>query len=247
MPDKSRDEAVAALTAAAKTEHDFPGWLADVLAVVSAKLGSTAALTAGRPGSWEAALVRQLVEGTVGEDLEQWAAGTKTHLAPPEQSDDSVRKIGEAVEYKMTLMADGHFADVYGEPDFPGQPLFALMTDAAYAYLRHLERVQEAGGVAGQQGVPLFIATGTVPQEALLTALDENLTEIKTPNPGAVPVDGWSVWQVVVPAGDVCPACQAPLNADGSCSQASGVCPLCQAPLNADGSCSASCAGVGDA
>ena len=35
-----------------------------------AQLGSGAALTAGRPGSWEAALVDQLIRGTVGHDDE---------------------------------------------------------------------------------------------------------------------------------------------------------------------------------
>ena len=47
-------------------EHDFAGWLAAVLADVAARMGSSAALTAGRPGSWEAALVRELLAGTVG-------------------------------------------------------------------------------------------------------------------------------------------------------------------------------------
>jgi hypothetical protein len=53
---------------AARNEHDFGGWLASVLASAAAELGSTFALTAGRPGSWEADLVRQLVKGTVGWD-----------------------------------------------------------------------------------------------------------------------------------------------------------------------------------
>jgi fructose-1-phosphate kinase PfkB-like protein len=51
---------------AAHTEHDFGGWLAAVLSSVAADLGSSDALTAGRPGSWEADLVQQLVKGTVG-------------------------------------------------------------------------------------------------------------------------------------------------------------------------------------
>lgn len=61
-------EAHAAILAAVRTEHDFGGWLAEVLATVSADLGSSEALIAGRPGSWEADLVRQLVKGTVGWD-----------------------------------------------------------------------------------------------------------------------------------------------------------------------------------
>lgn len=62
--------AVDALTAAVSAEHDFPGWLAAVLAQVAARKGSSDALTAGRPGSWEASLVDQLVKGTVGYDDE---------------------------------------------------------------------------------------------------------------------------------------------------------------------------------
>ncbi|MGH2857539.1 MAG: hypothetical protein ACRDMJ_08635 [Solirubrobacteraceae bacterium] len=61
-------QARAAVQSAVHSEHDFGGWLADVLATVAAGLGSTDALTAGRPGSWEADLVRQLVKGTVGWD-----------------------------------------------------------------------------------------------------------------------------------------------------------------------------------
>ena len=62
------DDAHGAILQAVRDEHDFGGWLASVLASVAAELGSTDALTAGRPGSWEAALVQQLVKGTVGYD-----------------------------------------------------------------------------------------------------------------------------------------------------------------------------------
>jgi len=58
--------AADALTKAARSEHDFAGWLAVVLAGVAGQLGSSDALIAGRPGSWEAACVDQLVKGTVG-------------------------------------------------------------------------------------------------------------------------------------------------------------------------------------
>lgn len=59
-------EARCAILLAAKAEHDFGGWLAAVLASVAADLGSSYALTAGRPASWEADLIQQLVKGTVG-------------------------------------------------------------------------------------------------------------------------------------------------------------------------------------
>lgn len=61
-------DAREAVLHAVRDEHDFGGWLASVLASVAAELGSTSALTAGRPGSWEADLVQQLVKGTVGWD-----------------------------------------------------------------------------------------------------------------------------------------------------------------------------------
>jgi hypothetical protein len=62
--------AVEALTRAARTEHDFADWLAHALAAVAGQLGRTDALVEGRPGSWEADLVMQLVRGTVGYDDE---------------------------------------------------------------------------------------------------------------------------------------------------------------------------------
>jgi fructose-1-phosphate kinase PfkB-like protein len=66
MEQSYNDQARAAILEAAKAEHDFGGWLAAVLACVAAELGSSDALTAERPGSWEATLVQQLVKGTVG-------------------------------------------------------------------------------------------------------------------------------------------------------------------------------------
>ena len=60
----------AAILAAAHSEPDFGGWLAHVLATAAAELGSTDALLARRPGSWEADLIRQLTEGTPGWDDE---------------------------------------------------------------------------------------------------------------------------------------------------------------------------------
>jgi hypothetical protein len=70
------DRATTTVVEAARNEHDFGGWLAGILAGAAAQLGSTSALTAKRPGSWEAELVQQLVRGTVGwqdEDLKVYA------------------------------------------------------------------------------------------------------------------------------------------------------------------------------
>jgi hypothetical protein len=61
-------DARRAILAAVPKQHDFGGWLAALLANAAADLGSTRALTAALPSSWEADLVQQLVNGSVGWD-----------------------------------------------------------------------------------------------------------------------------------------------------------------------------------
>jgi len=60
--------AIDAIAEAVTAEHDFGGWLSMVLAYAAARHGSLDALTAGRPGSWEAADVDHLVRGLVFDD-----------------------------------------------------------------------------------------------------------------------------------------------------------------------------------
>ena len=84
MDESYTDRAMKALGEAVASERDFPGWLAGVLARVAAAKGSSYALIAGRPGSWEASLVNQLVCGTVGwddEDLDRYAPPAITEPA----------------------------------------------------------------------------------------------------------------------------------------------------------------------
>lgn len=72
-------KAVAAIKLAVEHEHSFPEWLAHTLArAVADHPSGTYALIAGRPGSWEAALVEQLMTGTVGAGDEHL-----TDHAPP--------------------------------------------------------------------------------------------------------------------------------------------------------------------
>lgn len=60
-------------TAATVEPVDFADLTAQVLTSVAANLGSVETLLAGRPGSWEADLVRRLVDGTAGDAGEvQW-------------------------------------------------------------------------------------------------------------------------------------------------------------------------------
>jgi hypothetical protein len=77
-PGAGDEQVIAAITQAAREQHDFAGWLAGILACAATRLGSSAALTAGRPGSWEAGLVDQLVQGAVGyadEHLDDYRRG----------------------------------------------------------------------------------------------------------------------------------------------------------------------------
>jgi hypothetical protein len=72
----ARTAAVEALTRAARLRHpeygqlDFAEFAADVLARVAANVGGVDRLLAGRPGSWEAAKVGDLLYSTVGYDEE---------------------------------------------------------------------------------------------------------------------------------------------------------------------------------
>mgnify|MGYP001582668538 CR=1 FL=1 len=70
------DATVATLTAAVQLDHpehgavDFSAFLASALGAVAANVGSAERITAGRPGSWEADALGQLVTGTVGYDAD---------------------------------------------------------------------------------------------------------------------------------------------------------------------------------
>jgi hypothetical protein len=91
--DTYTSRAGAATLRAARTEHDFGGWLGQVLAQVAGQLGCSDALTEGRPGSWEASLVDQLVKGTVGYD--------DKYLPPPRTklTDAKARQIRDQAVY----------------------------------------------------------------------------------------------------------------------------------------------------
>jgi hypothetical protein len=56
-----------AILVAVRDQHEF-GSLAETLADVAVELGTTEALTAGRPSSCEAELVQRVVKGSVGWD-----------------------------------------------------------------------------------------------------------------------------------------------------------------------------------
>jgi hypothetical protein len=61
---------LCALRTAHEAGEDVAEFTARGLAALAAELGSSAAVLANRPGSWEAACARQLLAGTLGPDDE---------------------------------------------------------------------------------------------------------------------------------------------------------------------------------
>jgi hypothetical protein len=99
-------QATRAVLAAARSEHSFAEWLAYVLAAVAGQLGSSDALTAGRPGSWEADCVDKLVKGTVGWDDEYLPGPMRT------LTDEKARQVKDACEWSE--MTQKQIADECG-------------------------------------------------------------------------------------------------------------------------------------
>jgi hypothetical protein len=103
-------QAVRAITQAARAEHDFAGWLAHVLAAAAGQLGSSDALIEGRPGSWEASLVDQLVKGTVGYG-DEYLPGP---AGRPKLTDASVRQIRDRRDYDDVIPTERQLAAEFG-------------------------------------------------------------------------------------------------------------------------------------
>jgi hypothetical protein len=81
--------AIDAVTEAVANEHDVGGWLSAVLAYAAARLGSLDALTAGRPGSWEAADVDHLARGLAFDDAELPRFAAEDRARRGEDGDDA--------------------------------------------------------------------------------------------------------------------------------------------------------------
>ena len=142
------DRATDAILEAVEAEHDFGGWLARVLAAAAAELGASRELSAGRPGSWEADLVYQLVAGTVGYDDESWPSiGGRPGMS--EQRDhDAITSISEARERVERARA----ALKRGEVDLDRRVAGAVSSDpasptwyAAPGYITHEQAIAAAG------------------------------------------------------------------------------------------------------
>ena len=145
-------QAVDAMTVAVDSEHDFSGWLADVLARVAAEVGGSGVILAGRPGSWESALVRQLLAGTVGEDDEYLPDPGKdrTMSDPAEEAErrrrmhDLERGIARQPEQPGPDRPDPiHVLKIRLHDDPPGVARYHL---ARWSLIAHLVRDAEGSG-----------------------------------------------------------------------------------------------------
>ena len=133
----NRSAAIAALITAVQHEHDFAGWLADVLAAVAARHGSSYALVAGRPGSWEASLVTNLVRGTVGWDDEHLDSYRDNNQ---DTTDNRDQHWYEDCEPEITVSAGtaGHAAEVLA--------LIGKLIDAEPPVFAAISRLLDAQG-----------------------------------------------------------------------------------------------------
>jgi hypothetical protein len=77
-PAAARRAAADLVAAMARAGVDVGEWLSLVLAEAAADLGSTEALVAARPGSWESSALLQLVRGRVGWDDDDLPAYRRT-------------------------------------------------------------------------------------------------------------------------------------------------------------------------
>lgn len=122
------DVAVSAVTRAIRAMNagrrpgDGGEFVTHLLAAVAANLGSSAALTASRPGSWEADGVRQLLSSTVGED-DEYLIGHRTTpvqvVINPEETLDDLG-VGQVYEASADHIGRHLFGARYEAVEKPG-------------------------------------------------------------------------------------------------------------------------------
>lgn len=110
-----RTSAIRVLTIAANVainrDRDFADFLANVLATTAANVGGPECLLAGRPGSWEAGLVEDLLRGTVGTDPDSWW----TYRTQPLFITLHVAELIESGEHHPKLLGLAETIDAVGE------------------------------------------------------------------------------------------------------------------------------------
>lgn len=110
-----RTTAIRVLTIAANVainrDRDFADFLANVLATTAANVGGPERLLAGRPGSWEAGLIEDLLRGTVGTDPDSWW----TYRTQPLFITLHVAELIESGEHHPSLLGLAEAIDAVGE------------------------------------------------------------------------------------------------------------------------------------
>lgn len=177
------DEAITALTAAARgqrivgagtaNEHavpaDFADTLSRILASVAANVGGIETLLQGRPGSWEADYVRQLLRSTVGENEESLLQYRTEPLQLSLDVEEVFERFGitelywEAVEELSALEADADetmFQDTATQQE--KALLDALRTEAAQL----TESDTTALNLIQQQAQDILLAVTTRAEQA---------------------------------------------------------------------------------
>jgi len=202
----------ARLTGPGQRPVDFADFLASALAAVAANLGGVDRLLAGRPGSWEADLVDQLVHGTVGHD----DAGLTEYRTEPIVIHLNVARLVEEAEevngreaiapYEREWMAvEDHYAaldDDQDHSDAEEAALAALRDRWAGEYARFAEAFT-AAVLAQAAAIPGL----TVPVTVEATTDPDARTDRGLPHPG-----GWDdpdpdplVWRLWCAALDTTP------------------------------------------
>jgi hypothetical protein len=105
--------ATAAMHAALEQEPDFADCLARALATIAAMKGSGYALISGRPGSWEADHVINLVRGTVGHDDDHLPDYLPEGFAPPVTGAALYAGEDGTLYLAASVWDDGRDGDVY--------------------------------------------------------------------------------------------------------------------------------------
>lgn len=116
---------------------DFSDFLASVLAAVAANLGDVDLVTAGRPGSWEADLVDQLVRNTVGVGQERLLAHRTDPVVVPLNVAQLVEDSGCLVSFFEAEQAVSFAPDLdEATRDHAWEQLLGRYQDAYEAYAR---------------------------------------------------------------------------------------------------------------
>lgn len=186
------DQVVAVLTEAARAGVDMADFLARAAAAAAANLGGIEQLLAGRPGSWEADLVRQLVAGTVGWDSEYlWEHRTEPIMVRV-HVEDILTDLGIA----------GLYEQAHDELDGREDVIFARHADdpitAGSADDLWLDRLHRQRDQLDAQQVAEWTAYGQAFAEHVRQAAGELFPDLTVPVEVAVTTD----WQPGLDSGD---------------------------------------------